>query len=522
MSASDGNGRDYLQLFKQSYERARSEGPTGDLSLDALLMSMTPAARDLVLLLSVPHWFNDRLMSLLSQATEPAVDDGDAYDALRQEIHSLSFVRVHTRGFALHDAVRERLRSSFIARAPQRLREISTRLVGYFAARHAEEGREELEWERVYHLVACDEEQGLVEFDGVFMTARQARRSTVCHTLAEMLAEQTDLLSERAQPWVDYYRGLVLYDQHQRKDAGSVFEALAAGGVEPPLSGRIYLYQGLSAEAHEDWPRAESIYTSAIERLDAADDKAVLARLHQRLAEVHIRQNHLKKAEAAAKRSLELNQQTGDQFGLALNRRALGRIRTMLADPAAARRELEASMAAMDAAGRRFAKATIHTDLAKLEQSVQRLQQAEEHFNAAIDLKVEGGDNFGLAMLYADLGQLKLLQRRFGEAQRAFDRSLTLFRRFGDRLNEARTLHNKSLVHQQSGEVDDAIACEEQAIAMLAEEGRSADSFQQHLQRLRRKQRWRPRPMRVLLLVGVILALILVYALLYTIVYDLY
>lgn len=522
MSATDGNGRDYLQLFKQSYERARSEGPTGDVSLDALLMSMTPAARDLVLLLSVPHWFNDRLVSLLSRATEPTVDEGEAYEALRGEIHSLSFVRPHGRGFALHDAVRARLRASFIARAPQRLRDISTRLVDYLAARHAEEQREELEWERVYHLVACDEEQGLTEFDGVFMTARQARRTTVCHTLAEMLAEQSELLSERAQPWIDYYRGLVLYDQHQRRTAGSVFEALAAGQVEPPLSGRIYLYQGLSAEAHEDWPRAESIYASAIDQLNATDDKAVLARLHQRLAEVHIRENHLKKAEAAAKRSLELNEQTGDQFGLALNRRALGRIRTMLYDPNAARRELGASMVAMDAAGRRFAKATIHTDLAKLEQSVQRLEQAEEHFNAAIDLKVEGGDNFGLAILYADLGQLKLIQRRFDEAQRAFDRSLSLFRRFGDRLNEARTMHNKSLVHEQSREVEEAIACEEKAIAMLADEGRSADSFQKRLDRLRRKQRWRPRPLRIALLAGLILGLLVLYVILYAIVSDPY
>ena len=96
-----------LERFKALMEQARSEGETGDAPLDMLLMTSTPPFAALLRSLSIPHWFDERIVELLIPEGL-----GRTVSEVMEDLSMLSFVRMHKRGLTYHDRVREQLRQS--------------------------------------------------------------------------------------------------------------------------------------------------------------------------------------------------------------------------------------------------------------------------------------------------------------------------------------------------------------------------------------------------------------------------
>lgn len=476
---SDEKELQAFERFRASYEEARSQGETGDASLDMLLITSGPGFATLLRSLAVPHWFDERIVELLTPAelAEPT-------SRVLETVTGLSFVRAHRRGLALHDKARERLRAATITRHEPLFRAASASLEGYFAAWAGREPDETLRWERIYHLIGVDEDRGLDAFGEEFRRARLERQYHACHTLADMLAEQQPILSQTGVAWADYYRGIVLFDTQQWDTARQTFVGIDVDALPKTLTGRIALYRGMTAEAHEDWPEAIRIYNQALGRLALDYGLELPARIHQHLADAYFSMRDLPAAEREALASLDLNQRQGDAFGQALNNRTIGRIYAEIGDVKKASLSYEQALAALDQAGRAFAKSTIYRDLAKLQLGQNNLAESEHFYQEAIRLRTQGGDNYGLAILYLDLGNLKIRRSDFDGALRYIDRSQEIFQRFNDHRNLAKLLNNKSVALEQAGDTSGAIAALREAIALLSAADLPTDRYEKALHRL--------------------------------------
>src|SRR5205823_9232160 len=106
--------------YRQMLARVPSEIATGDPAIDALLGATEPAMCDLLCDLSVPHWFDISIVSVLNtSASDP--------EQLLERITGFAFVRIHPRGYAYHDDVRLALRTAVLEHRGDRYRQVARR-----------------------------------------------------------------------------------------------------------------------------------------------------------------------------------------------------------------------------------------------------------------------------------------------------------------------------------------------------------------------------------------------------------
>ncbi len=128
--------------------RSLKEG-TGDQTLDTLLRTVDSSFADLILSLSVPHWFNEGIVAMAAEA-----ETHERASKLLEDVLALSFVRSHHRGYAYHDVARDNLRRYLALKNPARFKEISQRLAQAFPHWDQLNVDEEIIWERTYLTLA--------------------------------------------------------------------------------------------------------------------------------------------------------------------------------------------------------------------------------------------------------------------------------------------------------------------------------------------------------------------------------
>lgn len=480
MSEADGKKEQGLKAFEAFWERAKSEGGTGDPSLNLLLASLEPSVRRLVQDLAVPHWFDERVINSINEAGSAR----QVSPKLVDEIVGFSFVRSHPRGYAYHDLVREALRLKFVRQDPNRLREVSRRVAELFP-RDGRNGQEDLVWERVYLTLAYDEDRGFKQFEELFMSAHRARRFTVCDTLVGMANEQRPLLSSEGFARLDYYRGVFAFDVHDFEKAEGILRELVRAGVPQPLNGRVILYMGLVLEAQGSHEEAGRVYRGFLSKLKSPESIPELsARLYHRLAQVELTLGNLKDAEESARRSLSMNQDAGDLPGQALSFETMGNIYEKLRDLAKSQSAFEQSLTLFSQAGREYDKARIYGTLATLQESFGRWSEAESWYKRALDARAEAGDDYGLGVVYANLGNLHVRQGRTDMALRYLETGLNAFERFHDHLRSAQVLRNIALVYERLNDLTSARERLRRAIQELPEGHKLRPSYERELVRL--------------------------------------
>jgi len=471
--------RTLFEEFKELYSEAQSEEGTGVASLDVLLAILEPSFSRIVENLSMPHWFNEEVLVVVG-----GEEVKNKFQQILDELTSLPFVRSHPRGYAYHDAVRKSLFQKLARKDTSRIRELSQRLVDLLK-RQDKSDDEEITWERVYLTLGYDETAGLKALDTLFMENRRNRRFTVCDNLVNMASEQRALLSPEAVTRIDYYRGLLALDLQDWEDAETIFKRLVTVKHSSPLAGRIQLHLGLTLEAQGNFQRAERVYESALNRTDGhGEDPDLMAKLYQRLAQTYLTLGDLKNAEAHAKQSLAINQETGDRFGESLNLESLGRIYEQFKMYQRAQEMYEKSLALLDEVGREFDKSRIYCDLATLHESHSRWEDAEGYYQKAIQIKVRAGDNYGLSFIYSNLGNLYLKKGEREIALNYFRTALSAFQKFKDRFNSARILCNIALAFEHHNDITSAVDHMRRAIQQLPDGHRLEASYQRVLSRL--------------------------------------
>ena len=501
MAKSEDRNRELFEQFRALHAQSQSEEGTGDPGLDTLLRTVEPSFADLIRNLAVPHWFNEDVVASIVETDSP-----ERPSKLLKEILSLSFIRSHHRGYAYHDVARDNLRRYLARKDPDHFRELSRRFADAFTQQEHQNGEEELIWERTYMALAFDEACGLESLDSLIKAAHRYRRFTVFETLLHMAGEQSMLISSKGNTQINYYRALLAFDLRRWEEADKQFRSLNTDELHNSLAGRAQLYRGMSLEAKGMSDKAARIYQSCLKQLPDSDEHHDLAaRLNERLAQAYLSQGDLKKAESHAKKSIAINQKSGDRFGEALNFETLGRIYEKFRDLTRAQHAFEKSIEMLDKAGREFAKAQIFSDLAMLYSSFANQEDAERYYQKALEVKVEAGDNYGLAFIYSNLGNVYLQSRVTENALRHFRSSLNIFQQFRDRLNSAKVLRSIALTYERRKNFEYALEYMQQAVTALPPQSRWKSAYQKELHRLDKGlQQSKPRTRKTVKVLGII------------------
>jgi hypothetical protein len=440
-----------VEQFITMHQKVAGEDGIGDPSLDMLLVTSEPPLSQLIKDLSVPHWFDEHMVSLLT--TQSGGEIGPTWE----EVLSLPFTRSHPQGYAYHDRVRYELRTFLGRKEPKRVKEISQLLDDYFA--HVPPPPlEEIKWERVYLGLAFDEPRSLKELFGLIKESRQNRRFNVFDTLVHMAEEQQPFLSHLGTCWIRFYEGILAFDSHRLEQADTTFTELERNDLPLDLYGRVSYFMGLTKEALGLWKCAERIYSEAIERLSQGGaSPAVISVFFHRLSETFLFQGDLDRAEKLAKKCLNLRCQSGDQEGEAVCLETLGRVYEKLQDFDRAKEAFQNSLDILRNLGREFDQAKVHSALANLYFSFSRWEEAEKHYQIAQQIKVDAGDNYGLAGIYSNMGKLRLIKGDQAGALRYFQSGLEIFQDFGDRQNAAKLLRNIAVTYEHFQDLQSAL-----------------------------------------------------------------
>jgi tetratricopeptide (TPR) repeat protein len=407
-----------LSRFQQFQASARPIDSTGDAALDLLLSTSPERFADLVRKLCVPHWFTAESIALLG---------GEPDDV--QELLSLPFVRLHPLGHTYHDEIRRLLRASLIDKAPSLYLDTCRKLHAAAQRWMPEESNEETEAERLYLWIAVDAATAFPQVEERIHQARQAKRINLFDTLVHVLEEQAPVLDSVFREKIEYYRGLLLYDQRAYSEAIKILRKLRFEIFDAAFAATARFRVGIALEGCGSWKEAEVYYRGLLKHIGKSSAELQFrAKVLHRLAQVAFSLRQLAAAEKYARASLQLDREGGARYGEAINLRLLGVIYEKLRDQRRAKSYLESALEV-------FSELEIPGEIARSLNDVGNLLISFGEFDdaghflaeAAANLGIQG-DTYGLAFVYANLGKVAVgKHNQIEEALRHYKTALALF-----------------------------------------------------------------------------------------------
>ncbi len=121
--------------------------------------------------------------------------------------------------------------------------------------------------------------------------------------------------------------------------------------------------------------------------------------------------------------------------------------------------------------GRRAKGGAAHGRIGRVHRDTGKLELAQKHLGASLDLFRACGDDRGVASAVDDIGKLHWLRGDYKEALAQTQHALAMRRKIGDRRSIALSLNNMGLVYQDSGQFKLALDAFEQALVIRKEIG---------------------------------------------------
>ena len=236
---------------------------------------------------------------------------------------------------------------------------------------------------------------------------------TVPDSLFAVWQDQGVTDSLRAVAYKSYIWNGFLYS---RPDTAFILaEGLLSFGLErnyPKARVLGYNIQGVSWYLRGDYPKALDYYSRSLE-LDEqiGDQKGISASLNN-IGLIYVNQGDYPKALSYYTRSLKIDEQIGDQKGIAQSLNNIGIIYNNLGD----------------------------------------YQMALEYFIKSLQIKEDIGDLKGVAASYNNIGIVYQDQGDYPKALEYHTKSLNIKQQIGDRLGMAPSLHNIGIVYERQGE----------------------------------------------------------------------
>ncbi|MGQ0444982.1 MAG: tetratricopeptide repeat protein [Beijerinckiaceae bacterium] len=417
--------RDPVAEFKRLLE-ALPEGSRGG-GVQLLLQQMEPQKARLLRLCAIPHQFD----TVILQTMMPELEAAEARQRCA-EFSRLSIVITGANQLALHDEARDYLFHGWLQ--PQSIdafAQVNAALVEWFTRQSADavgDRLEELQDQRMFHLLGCDQAAGFAEFDRLLVQARHAFRLSRCATLLRLANEYRTVLDPERTLWLDYHAGKLEADRRELDAARALFERMLSYPHTPAeLRVKVTNRLGQVAAARRAWPEAIARYREALALAsDPNLDFPTHGILHD-LGAAHRDSNELAKAERVFQQAIEAATRENTPSGLAACHNALGTLHLKRGDFQPAIKDFRLSLEYLEHDGERFRTAQALNNLGMAYVRHGDLEQGEQQLRRSLEIKREAGDSLGQASTLNNLVEVYRRQSRTNDALEANLQAIALF-----------------------------------------------------------------------------------------------
>jgi tetratricopeptide (TPR) repeat protein len=254
----------------------------------------------------------------------------------------------------------------------------------------------------------------------------------------------------------------------------AIRDMLATQPESPQQRARLSeAYQGLGRVAEERGrlDEAEDLYRRSLAIDEELGDQPGLAGSYHQLGTLALRRGQLEEAEEWYRRSLAIEEELDHRQGLANTYHQLGYVSHARGRLAEAEDWYRRSLAIEEELGHRQGLARSYHQLGWLAREQGRLEDAENWYREALTAKTELGDRPGLSNTYHHLGELAQQQERWDEAENWHREAIAISDELGDRLGVAHGYYRLGMLALELGELEEAEDWHREAFAIRQELG---------------------------------------------------
>lgn len=251
---------DFFQHTIATMESARTYRDLLAVILEQTIALARPEVAHSIEACAVPHWFNSAMVGLLVGSDKKPED-------ILAQLANYSFVESGTRDrHRYHETARGYLLERLRRTDPGSFLQLNQRAFEYFDGnlrRGTSEAQTECERERMYHLLAVNQEDGFREFERLFWEAEQYRHLGICNSLLQLVAEQSEMLTGSNQLRLQYLEGVLAGEFSQWAKAIEIFKKLIE---ESPLELRPWLASEIAMvyEGEGKWESSITWFSEAL------------------------------------------------------------------------------------------------------------------------------------------------------------------------------------------------------------------------------------------------------------------
>ena len=247
---------------------------------------------------------------------------------------------------------------------------------------------------------------------------------------------------------------------------------LLEAGVDSPAelsqilndTGWIYYRRGNLDEAENYLTQAEGLAERA-GRLD------IISSVYNRLGGVHYQQDHFKQARNFVGKSIAIREEIGDILGVARSYNNLGNLGWKLGDWDEALENFKRSANLQARLGDVEGIIELNSNLGLLQLDRGNTDEARQYLEDALNRSEQIGYYFHVGLSAHHMSVLLSAQENWDAALEYCLRSETLFKSLNEKANLVDVYVNRGVVYLGLNDLQNAVRCGEQALALLAESG---------------------------------------------------
>lgn len=307
-------------------------------------------------------------------------------DALALFNQLVRYPYIESRGnyrYAFHELVRDALAEETRKEEPETLLAYHKRALDYLAERAPHSP----DW--YYHLLACDEQQGLAEWQQAIYEARRSGRREYVGTLLQAALDTALSLSPRASAEIAYEQGRFNFYGTRWEEAQRSYEQALASFEEiedEPGQAKVLQARGDVQRTSGILDEALTSYQAAAALFQQTGNLLERARCFQAMGDVQRQRDDLDSALKSYSSSADLFRQAGEQTEEAKVLQAMGDVSRLRGDPQSALHNYEQALARYQNENERQKRAALLKVMGDTYRELQDTDVALEFYQQALAL----------------------------------------------------------------------------------------------------------------------------------------
>lgn len=297
--------------------------------------------------------------------------------------------------------------------------------------------------------------------------AHASNQTRQIDSLRQLLKAASD--TERVHTYLELFKTTYQSDYEQAQHYGERALLLADSMGYQRMATGARMNLGTLNTLKGKYTLAAQYYEDALQTFLEDDDQIAVGMCLGNLGTLYQELSQWRKSEQYLQQAMAISIELNDSIGIGILSTGLGSVYQRLGKPDSSISYFEQSLQYfldLDMPGE---QATSLANMGKAFRGYKRFEEAERCMKDALSIHQQLGSKRSIALDHQYLGALRGDQRRWQESLDYYNIALQLYHELGSNLGEAKTLLGIAQIHSKSGNPQEALRINKQALSMLKE-----------------------------------------------------